>query len=59
MSNPVDGSREPKPDEYEDIIWYPGLSAVERRKQDYLRRHPQIQAHSGPFLPDDFNMDDD
>ena len=54
----VDGSRPPKPDEWEDIIWYPGLAAVEARKQDYIRSHPQIRAHSGPFLPDDHNLEE-
>jgi hypothetical protein len=51
----VDGSRPPKPDEWEDIIWYPGLAAFERRKQDYLHRHPHIQARIGLFLPDDYD----
>jgi len=52
------GFRPPTKDEFEDVIWYPGRKAVERRKLEYIRRHPQIQAYSGPFLPDNYSLDD-
>jgi len=51
------GQRPPRPDEWEEMVWYPGMKAIEKRKQEYLRSHPQIQARVGPFLPD--NYDDD
>ena len=44
---------------YEEITWYPGSAIVDRRKQAYLDAHPQIRAHSGQLLPDDFNSLDD
>jgi hypothetical protein len=44
---------------YENIPWYPGRAIVERRKQAYLDAHPQIRAHSGQLLPDDYNLSDD
>jgi hypothetical protein len=44
---------------YENIVWYPGRAIVERRKQAYLDAHPQIRAHSGQLLPDDYNLSDD
>jgi hypothetical protein len=56
---PVYGFRPPTKDEFEDVIWYPGRKAVERRKLEYIRRHPQIQAYSGPFLPDNYSLDDE
>jgi hypothetical protein len=54
----VYGFRPPTKDEFEDVIWYPGRKAVERRKLEYIRCHPQIQAYSGPFLPDNYSLDD-
>ena len=44
---------------YENITWYPGKAIVERRKQAYFDAHPQIRAHSGQLLPDDYNSSDD
>lgn len=32
--------------DYHNIVWYPGMEVVERRKQAYLESHPQIRAHS-------------
>jgi len=55
----VDPNREADPGYYEDIVWYPGKAAVERQKQAYFDSHPQIRAHSGPLLPDDYNSSDD
>jgi len=43
----VDPNREADARHYENIVWYPGKVAVERRKQAYLDAHPQIRAHSG------------
>jgi len=53
--NLVGGYRPPRPDEWEEIVWYPGIKAVEKRRKEYLRRHPQIQARIGPFLPEDYD----
>jgi hypothetical protein len=53
----VYGLRPPTQDEFENVIWYPGLKAVERRKLEYIHRHPQIRAYSGPFLPDNYSLD--
>ncbi|KAF8334555.1 hypothetical protein F5887DRAFT_1256380 [Amanita rubescens] len=44
---------------YENITWYPGRAIVDRRKQGYFDAHPQIRAHSGQLLPDDYNSSDD
>jgi len=55
----VDPNREADPGHYENIVWYPGKAAVERRKQAYLDAHPQIRAHSGHLLPDDYDSSDD
>jgi hypothetical protein len=55
----VYGFRPATQDEFENVIWYPGRKAVERRKLEYIRRHPQIQAYSGPFLPDNYSLDDE
>ena len=57
-SSLVYGLRPPRNDEFEDVIWYPELKAVERRKKEYIRGHPQIHAYSGPFLPDNYSLDD-
>jgi hypothetical protein len=43
---PVDSSIEPTAYEYENIVWYPGMEVVERRKQAYLDSHPHIRAHN-------------
>jgi hypothetical protein len=45
----VFGLRPPRPDEYEQILWYPGLDAVERRRQEYISEHPEILATSDPL----------
>jgi hypothetical protein len=42
----------------EDTVWYPGIGAVEELKQDYICCHPHIQAYSGPFLPEGYDLND-
>ena len=44
---------------YENITWYPGRAIVDRRTQAYFDAHPQIRAHSGQLLSDDYNSSDD
>ena len=46
----VDSAIEPTPYNYENIVWYPGIDVVERRKQAYLDSHPSIRAHSDALL---------
>ena len=52
----VNPNIEAGPRHYENIVWYPGKAAVERRKQAYFDAHP---AHSDRLLPDDYNMSDE
>ncbi|KAF5378095.1 hypothetical protein D9615_007609 [Tricholomella constricta] len=42
----VDPTIKPTAYNYENVVWYPGMGVVERRKQAYLDRHPNIRAHS-------------
>jgi hypothetical protein len=44
-SNLVNSGIEPTASDYENIIWYPGIKVVQRRKQAYLDSHPNITAH--------------
>jgi hypothetical protein len=44
--NPVDSTIEPTAHNYDQILWYPGMQLVERRKHAYLDSHPNIRAHS-------------
>jgi len=30
------------------MMWYPGVAAVRRRKEAYIKNNPQIRAMSGP-----------
>jgi len=54
----VDPNIQADPCRYEDIAWYPGKAAVERRKQAYLDAHPEIRAHSDRLLSDNYNSSD-
>ena len=44
----VDPTIKPTPQQYESVIWYPGIEAVERRKKEYFDRHQNIRAHRVP-----------
>ena len=45
--NLVNSEIEPTASDYENILWYPGIEVVQRRKQAYLDSHPNITAHRG------------
>jgi hypothetical protein len=45
----VDPNGKADANHYQNIVWYPGKAAVERKKQAYLEAHPQIRAHSVNF----------
>jgi hypothetical protein len=55
----VDPSQTVSPFRYENTVWYPGHAALERRKQAYLKEHPQIRAHGDRLLPDNYDTSDD
>jgi hypothetical protein len=59
ISTSVDPSQKASPSRYENILWYPGQAAMERRKQAYLNEHPQIKSHSDRLLPDTYDASDD
>ena len=55
----VDPSQKASRWRYEQIEWYPGRAAMERKKQAYLNENPQIRAHSDQVLSDTYESDDE
>jgi hypothetical protein len=46
LSIVVDDSLPVSQDQYDNLPWYPGRAAVQRLKERYLRKHPEVRAHS-------------
>jgi hypothetical protein len=53
----VDPTIEPTAHDYHNIVWYPGIKVVQRRKQAYLDSHPQIRAHSNQLMQNNSDSD--
>ena len=53
----VDPTIEPTAHDYHNIVWYPGIKVVQRRKQAYFDSHPQIRAHSDQVMQSNNDSD--